>query len=189
MVRHKTRWLLVRLEFDPDVIGRRDEGDSRNKRRRVEDDGAELTKKDLAQCIRECISSSFGVAASGAAQDVQGMTISCMIRFRDPATTKPLPQTIMIILPTVRLYDELSRLILIRVPRDACGLARAALTFLTTIQGRSIVASVISVNGSSRTAKRVAILETRRIFREQCSPSKRELKELEARLDIIRKIE
>lgn len=51
------------------------------------------------------------------------------------------------------------------------------------------MASVISVNGSSRTAKRVALLETRRSFRLQCSPSKRELKELEARLDIIRKIE
>lgn len=81
MVRHKTRWLLVRLEFDSDIMGKRDEGDSRNRNKgwRVEEDGAGLTKKDLAQCIRECISSSFGVAASGLAQDVQGMTISCMI--------------------------------------------------------------------------------------------------------------
>jgi RNase P/RNase MRP subunit POP5 len=95
----------------------------------------------------------------------------------------------MIILSTVRLYDELSRLILVRVPRDACGLVRAAMTLLTTIQGRSVVASVISVNGSSRTAKRVAMLEMRRSFRQHCSPSKRELTGLEARLDIIRKIE
>lgn len=75
------------------------------------------------------------------------------------------------------------------MPRDACGLARAALTFLTTIQGRSIVASVISVNGSARTAKRVAMLEMKRELRQKCSFSKRELKELEARLDMIRKIE
>jgi hypothetical protein len=89
MVRHKTRWLLVRLEFDSDVIGRRDEDDSRNKGRRVEEDGAGLTKKDLAQCIRECISSSFGVAACGAAQDVQGMTITCIIWLEESSHLLP----------------------------------------------------------------------------------------------------
>lgn len=75
------------------------------------------------------------------------------------------------------------------MPRDACGLARASLVFLTAIQGKSIVASVISVNGSARTARRVAMLEIKRSFRLKCSASKRELKELEARLDMIRKIE
>jgi hypothetical protein len=78
MVRHKTRWLLARLEFEPDVLGRRDDEGKSRKRQRVEDVGAGLSKKDLAQCIRETISSSFGVAASGVAQDLQGMTISCI---------------------------------------------------------------------------------------------------------------
>ena len=65
----------MRLEFEPDVLGRRDnEGNSR-KRRRVEDVGAGLSKKDLSQCIREIITSSFGVAASGVSQYLQGMTI------------------------------------------------------------------------------------------------------------------
>lgn len=72
----------MRLEFEPDVLGRRnDEGDIR--KRRVEDVGAGLSKKYLTQCIRESISSAFGVAASGVAQDLQGMTISCIIRWKD----------------------------------------------------------------------------------------------------------
>ena len=89
----------------------------------------------------------------------------------------------------MRLFDDSSRLAMIRVSRDSCGLVRAAITLLTTVHGRSVVASVISVNGSSRTAKRVALLETRRNFRQEFSTSKRELKDLEDRLDMIRKIE
>jgi RNase P/RNase MRP subunit POP5 len=91
---------------------------------------------------------------------------------------------------TVRLYDEASRLAIIRVSRESCSLVRAAITFITSIQRRLVVASVISVNGSARTAKRVALLETRRSFRQDiCSTDKRELKDLERRLNLIRKIE
>lgn len=90
----------------------------------------------------------------------------------------------------VRLYDEASRLAIIRVSRESCSLVRASITFITSIQRRSVVASVVSVNGSARTAKRVALLETRRNFRQEvCSTEKRELKDLERRLNLIRKIE
>lgn len=79
----------MHLEFESDVLGRRDdEGESRE-RRRVEDVGAGLTKKDLAQCLRESISSSFGVAASGVAQDLQGLAISCIICWKDFAYLNP----------------------------------------------------------------------------------------------------
>ena len=53
-----------------------DDGGSSRKRRRVDDRSRpELTKKELALCIRDSITSSFGIAASGIAQDVQGMPI------------------------------------------------------------------------------------------------------------------
>lgn len=90
----------------------------------------------------------------------------------------------------MRLYDESSRLAIVRVARDTCGLVRAAIAFLTTVQGSSVVVSIISVNGSARTAKRVAMSKLRHSFRQdQCSSDKKELRALEERLNLIRKIE
>lgn len=190
MVRHKTRWLLVRLVFERDVL-KQTNSDGSHKRRRDEDDSssAGLTKKDLSQSIRDSISSSFGIAASGIAQDVQGMSVVSVFGWqRALVSLKSFDALIGTLL--VRLYDESSRLAMIRVSRDSCGLVRAAITFLTAIKSKSVVASVIAVNGSARTAKRVALLEMRRHFREECfSTEKRELKDLEERLALIRKVE
>lgn len=73
----------------------------------------------------------------------------------------------------VRLWDPTTRLLLLRVPRDDCGKVRACLTLWThyevpaeTKSKRSrIVASVLSVNGSARTAKRSALLQARKWYR------------------------
>jgi hypothetical protein len=78
MVRHKTRWLLVRLDFEPNVLKQTSDGDGRSRKRRREDDDGSLglTKKDLAQCIRDSIASCFGISAAGVSQDVQGKYLS-----------------------------------------------------------------------------------------------------------------
>jgi hypothetical protein len=75
MVRHKTRWLLVRLDFEHNVLRLPEDGANRKRRRQDDDSGTGLTKKDLAKCIRDSVASSFGIAASGIAQDIQGASI------------------------------------------------------------------------------------------------------------------
>lgn len=161
-----------------------------SRKRRQDDESLGLTKKDLAHCIRECITSSFGIAASGMAQDVQGMQISlCWSISCKAFGGLTISHARGSLSRAVRLYDESSRLAMIRVSRDSCGLVRAAITLLTSFQGRSVVASVISVNGSARTAKRAAVLETRREAQQEGATGKQELRDLEERLDMIRKID
>lgn len=90
---------------------------------------------------------------------------------------------------TVRYFDSESNLALIRVPRHECGKVRAALTFMTTIDNEMVVATVLSVNGSARTAKLVAMGELRRRFRESSNAaSATKLKKLEGRLNQIRSV-
>ena len=79
---------------------------------------------------------------------------------------------------------------MIRVARDSCDMVRAAICFMTAIQGKLLVASVVSVNSSARTAKRVALLEIKRHFRQgNYSMDRKSLLALEERLNMIRKIE
>mmetsp|Transcript_2758 Transcript_2758/g.4284 ORF Transcript_2758/g.4284 Transcript_2758/m.4284 type:complete len:187 (-) Transcript_2758:521-1081(-) len=146
MVRHKTRWLLVRFDYEPDVVygsqrpstatneavfygGRRD-----TEVRRSGIDA--ITRKDVFKTLQESILFNFGISASGAAQDTQ-----------------------------VRLYDSKTRLAMIRVPREFCNLIRAAITFITIIQKNPVIVRCISVNSCARTAKMVAIKEVKKYFR------------------------
>ena len=146
MVRHKTRWLLVRLDFEHNV-----QWGGEPKARRQDDDGGGtgLTKKDLAKCIRDSIASSFGIAASGMAQDIQGASncggdhISTIGRLTSPSSYVPTmyvtnhAHTTRRLRFVVRLYDESSRLAMIRVARDSCDMVRAAICF-TTVYSRQI---------------------------------------------------
>ena len=63
MVRHKTRWLLVRLDF---------EGDIRFSKKKVHPSSSFPSKKDVAHSLRENIRSCFGLASEGAASFLQG---------------------------------------------------------------------------------------------------------------------
>mmetsp|Transcript_5819 Transcript_5819/g.8429 ORF Transcript_5819/g.8429 Transcript_5819/m.8429 type:complete len:187 (-) Transcript_5819:420-980(-) len=146
MVRHKTRWLLVRFDFEPDVVygsqrpstatneavfygGRRDTDVRRS--------GMDaITRKDVYKTLQESLVFNFGISASGAAQDTQ-----------------------------VRLYDSKTRLAMIRVPREFCNLIRSAITFITIIDKNPVIVRCISVNGCARTAKMVAIKEVKKSFR------------------------
>lgn len=91
---------------------------------------------------------------------------------------------------------------MIRVPREFNALIRAAITLITTIQRKRVIATVISVNGSARTAKLTAMRELRQSLRRdlqrQSADGEEQLdqkhldgvvRELEERLDTIRNID
>ncbi|KAL7578438.1 hypothetical protein ACA910_012829 [Epithemia clementina (nom. ined.)] len=85
---------------------------------------------------------NFGMAASGEAQDIQ-------VRFADPTT----------------------RLVLLRAPRSDYPKVRCTLTLMNILDRRRVVVSILSVNGSARTAKRTAIDQIRRIYRQRLTIS------------------
>ena len=60
MVRHKTRWMLVRL----DGLSMNSTGTNSNK---------EISRKELASAIRDNIITTLGLAGEGAALETQGM--------------------------------------------------------------------------------------------------------------------
>lgn len=93
--------------------------------------------------------------------------------------------------PSVRLWDPATRLLLLRVPREECGVVRSSLTLWTTARtgsdGKtspsnlnrahqrgqscpSVVASVIAVHGSARTAKMATVSLVRKIYRGRLRP-------------------
>lgn len=85
MVRHKTRWLLVRIEFE-DCIHRPEVKSSH------ENDSIDFpSRKELAKEIRNSVSACGGVAASGAAFDTQGKrrvpTVGVQINRIEPTVT------------------------------------------------------------------------------------------------------
>ena len=93
----------------------------------------------------------------------------------------------------VRHVDEESQLCMIRVPRDAANHVRVAITFMTSLYNKGIVASVLAINGSARTARLTTMREIRRrqlIDKQRMTiPSTKEMKRLDARLQIIREID
>jgi len=132
MVRHKTRWFLVRLDYARDMV-------KAQSSRVVGHADSFPTKKELAIAIRESLVSCFGQSSTTeAAREIQ-----------------------------VRLSDLSTRLAMIRVPRQFHTKIRASITFMTAIGGKRLVASVISVNGSARTAKLATIRHIRSIYRER----------------------
>jgi hypothetical protein len=80
MVRHKTRWLLVRIDFADDLQGLGSVKWDSDSKRKGEPTDDYPSKKDLAKVIRNSVIACSGVAASGAALDTQGKTISLFIR-------------------------------------------------------------------------------------------------------------
>lgn len=192
MVRLKSRWLLVRVDFEPHVAGAAgSQCDIGGVRVGKASDGAgkqqsaldtkisSVSTSDLYHSVRECASSLFGLSGTSAVQYLQ-----------------------------VLHYDPEARVVSMRVSRDACNLVRASLTFITSIKGITAIFSVIAVNGSARTAKIAFLHELRRSFKEesrsfeerfgrgrsvdQFPSAKREMKRMlkfEERLEKIRNME
>ena len=88
----------------------------------------------------------------------------------------------------VRHVDDESQLCMIRVPRDGANHVRTAITFMTTLYNKEIVASVLSINGSARTA-RLAIMQEIRKRANEISLTAKDIKQLDARLQVIREID
>ena len=176
MVRVKTRWLLVKLEFKDDVCGKSgdygNDGDGikRKKKNTKKNNGISTisttkecfpTKKDFFIILRSQILKLFGIESTGMILELQ-----------------------------VRLCDPTTHLILIRTPRDDYGKVRSAITLLTHMpvmaairtsqqspaqrlskSGSSsvlpIVASILSVHGCLRTAKIAAIKSIEHVYRHE----------------------
>jgi hypothetical protein len=169
MVRHRTRWLLVKLEFTDEV--RNASGESKSLSRKgfngtsKDDSPCIPSRKDFIALLRKTISLSFGLAAEGASSDVQ-------VRFFDPTSTQ---------------------LALVRVPRQSCEMVRASMTLLLTRKqlmtlGESedteaksdVIASVISVHGSARTSKLATLRKIRDLYRQKIQVLRRSLQESES---------
>lgn len=109
----------------------------------------------------------------------------------------------MVPIHSVRLYIPDSKLALIKVPRDASDLVRSAITLLTKVNDESIVATVISTNGSARTAKLATLRLIKRKFRNRVGVGNvnvkanandairigKELRNLEDQLELVRNID
>ena len=80
----------------------------------------------------------------------------------------------------VRLYDDEYRIALIKAPRSGCNIIRAALTLLTQIRITSssttipIVASTLSINGSTRTMKLATLRLLKQCFQDKIYRFKRD---------------
>lgn len=163
MVRQKNRWLLVKFEFESDILSSCSPGEAAaatpksSRKRKLEKSGStsnlsesssaqqqsiqQVTSTDIYRSLQEAISQNFGIVGASTA-DVQ-----------------------------VRLYDPQIRLAVIKTTRDRYPLVRSSLTLLTQIKqggdALKVVASSIAVSGSARTARNAAWDEMRKRFHGQ----------------------
>jgi hypothetical protein len=167
MVRHKNRWLLVKVELAGDVRSNQQQPSIVRTTTTTTTTAYSSSrpspfpsKKEFLARLRRTVSWCFGIAGEGPAYDTQ-------IRFCDPDT----------------------RLVVVRVPRDSCGMIRSALTLLLTRKQLAslgettrtmeatqppldYLASVISVHGSARTAKIAVFRKLRELYRMQIQESR-----------------
>jgi RNase P/RNase MRP subunit POP5 len=156
MVRRKSRWLLVKLDFESDILSSCSDGiaggslamtssSSTRKKRKLDDDETmttssihQVTGTDIYRGLRDSVTQNFGMVGA-ALSDIQ-----------------------------VRLYDPKLHLAIIKTTREGYPAVRSSLTVMTQIkQGGDVlkvVASTISVSGSARTARNAAWIEVRKRF-------------------------
>jgi hypothetical protein len=72
MVRHKVRWMIVRLDFEEHVRGGGD-----NRHQRQQSIATFPTKQEVYSTFRNNLVQCFGIVAEGAAMDVQGKKLLC----------------------------------------------------------------------------------------------------------------
>jgi hypothetical protein len=172
MVRHKTRWLLVKVELADDIRrlalsphqDEKSKPDDKGRRRKGNDASSSSqypSRKEFTIQLRRTITWCFGIAGETAVFDTH-----------------------------VRFFDvNASQLVLIRCPRQHCGIIRSALTLTLTRKqmislGQTMgdtddgtfcsdwISSVISVHGSARTAKIATLRELREVYRDKILQSR-----------------
>mmetsp|Transcript_14281 Transcript_14281/g.31056 ORF Transcript_14281/g.31056 Transcript_14281/m.31056 type:complete len:201 (+) Transcript_14281:69-671(+) len=158
MVRQKNRWLLVRFDFESDIISSCSLSETAtavtpkgSKKRRLRTSSTsnlsdsqstqsilQVTSTDIYRSLQDLLVQNFGLVGASTAE-VQ-----------------------------VRLYDPKVRLAIVKTSREKYPLVRSSLTLLTQIKlggdSLKVVASTIAVSGSARTARNAAWEEVRKIF-------------------------
>lgn len=188
MVRQKNRYLLVQLEFEPDIL------------QSCEEDEANLTTLSAAgktrKSLHTSLSDSSNLPSMETIKSIQQVNAADIYRSLQEAMTQNFGLVGTCTSDVqVRLYDSKTRLAIIKTTRDKYPQVRSCLTFLTEIkqgvESLKVVASTIAVSGSARTARIAAWGEVKkRFFARDVSKSSRqviekELKELEDCLDKI----
>lgn len=120
---------------------------------------SDFGQSQLLDAIRESVRENFGEAGYG-----------CMI------CTQSF---------SLKYQNSLTGLFLLRCPRDYCRSMAASLTFVTHIQGRACILSLIHLSGTIRQSQRVLIKHNRRLLLDLMK-SKSELnkKNLESLLSV-----
>jgi hypothetical protein len=75
MVRHKARWLLLKIEFVKDLMTKSDiaSDNTTSITTEVDYDAANMiSSKDISLAIRDLVSSAFGIAGIGIIEGLQG---------------------------------------------------------------------------------------------------------------------
>ena len=162
MVRQKNRWLLVRFDFESDILsscgalgevgpgggaatmGKKRKFQSPSSSSNLDESSSttstihQITTADIYRSLLETITQNFGLVG---------------------ASTTDIK---------VRLYDPKVRLAIIKTTRDNYPTVRSSLTVMTQIkQGGDVlkvVASTIAVSGSARTARNAAWAEVQKRF-------------------------
>lgn len=151
MVRHKNRWLLVKVELADDI--------RKNKTLSV-GTSPELfpSKKEFTTRLRRTITWCFGVAGEGPSHDTQ-------IRFFDAETQ-------LVLVRGPRQYCDMVRssLTLLLTRKQLLSLGERLVDDAGSTS--DYCASVISVHGSARTAKIATFRKLRELYRREIEESR-----------------
>jgi len=147
MVRQKNRWLLVQFDYEPNIISQCTQSLAATKKRKLDKYDSQnstsldehtqirqITSTDIFRSLQETLTQNYGIVAS--------------------STTEL----------SVRLYDPNVQLAVIKTSREKYPIVRSSLVFLTKVKQIKVVATIISVSGSSRTARNTAWEEIRKRF-------------------------
>eukprot|EP01083_Nonionella_stella_P092544 259118_1 len=94
-----------------------------------------IEKKNLYHALCAVIQDAFGIYGAGLSEEIH-----------------------------VRLYNQETRVAILRVPRHHAPVVQAALTMLTSVNDIPLAATVLSNNGSARTCKISALTQLKRDF-------------------------
>ena len=152
MVRHKNRWLLVKIELADDIRKNQQQSSTRY----TSSSDLFPSKKEFASRLRRTVGWCFGIAGEGPASDTQ-------LRFYDPST-----QLAVVRVP--RKYCDMIRssLTLLLTRKQLLSIGENA----DTTQQSDYQTSVVSVHGSARTAKIAVFRKLRELYRKQIQESR-----------------
>lgn len=174
MVRHKTRWMLIRIEHDEEKT-----------------QGKILSRKEVWNIMKENLIDCFGIVMEGVASNVKGTQMcdqyTAFIKKRSCVEVHEVLYSMQLTrFSLVRFYDDNSKLLLVRSPREDFPTVRASINFLTVWEKLRVNFRILSVHGSSRTAKRECIRSLRSCYAHS---SKKKQKELNIMLEAIHQID